>query len=60
MEKIQTFYKRLSDVGKDLHETQDQEFNSSQEIILSVPKATGNMLKYSEINQSGKTCTYAG
>ncbi|MCL4480762.1 MAG: hypothetical protein M1113_04685 [Candidatus Thermoplasmatota archaeon] len=43
---------------RDLHEMQDQEFNSQQDMIRSVMKAAGKLLKYIEINQSGKTFTY--
>ena len=57
-EKIQAFYSRISDMERGLHEMQDQEFNSQQDMIRSVTKAAGNMLKYIEINQSGKTFTY--
>ena len=37
---------------------QDQEFNSQQDMIRSVTKAAGKLLKYIEIRSSGKTFTY--
>ena len=57
-EKIQAFYTGLSVMEKDLHEMQDQEFNSQQDMIRSVTKAAGKLLKYIEIIPSGKTFTY--
>ena len=57
-EKIQAFYAGLSDMERDLHEMQDQEFNSEQDMIRSVTKAAGKLLKYIEIRSSGKTFTY--
>ncbi|MCL4480307.1 MAG: transposase, partial [Candidatus Thermoplasmatota archaeon] len=57
-EKVQAFYSRLSDMERDLHEMQDQEFNSEQEMIRSVMKTAGKMLKYIEIIPSGKAFTY--
>ena len=57
-EKVQAFYSRLSDMERDLHEMQDQEFNSEQDMIRSVMKAAGNMQKYVEIIKSGKRFTY--
>jgi transposase len=48
-EKIQAFYAGLSGMERDLHEMQDQEFDSEQDMIRSVTKAAGNMLKYIEI-----------
>ena len=53
-EKVQAFYTGLSDMERVLHEMQDQEFNSEQDLIRSVMKAAGNMLKYIEIIPSGK------
>ena len=38
-EKVQAFYSNLSDMERDLHEMQDQEFNSEQDMIRSVMKA---------------------
>ncbi len=43
---------------RDLHEMQDQEFNSQQDMIPFVTKAAGKLLKYIEIRSSGKTFTY--
>ena len=57
-EKIQVFYTGLSVMEKDLHEMQDQESNSQQDMIRSVTKAAGKLLKYIEIIPSGKTFTY--
>ena len=57
-EKVQAFYTGLSDMERVLHEMQDQEFNSEQDMIRSVMKAAGNMLKYIEIIPSGKAFTY--
>ena len=57
-EKVQAFYAGLSDMERDLHEMQDQEFNSEQDMIRSVMKAAGKMLKYIEIIPSGKAFTY--
>ena len=37
---------------------QDQEFDSEQDMIRSVMKAAGNMMKYIEIIPSGKAFTY--
>ena len=48
-EKVQAFYSRISVMERDLHEMQDQEFNSEQDMIRSVMKAAGKMLKYIEI-----------
>ncbi|MCL5439624.1 MAG: IS1634 family transposase [Candidatus Thermoplasmatota archaeon] len=56
-DKIQAFYSNLSDMERDLHEMQDQEFNSEQDMIRSVT-AAGKMLKYIEIIPSGKAFTY--
>ena len=55
---MQAFYSNLSDMERVLHETQDQEFDSEQDMIQSVMKAAGNMLKYIEIIPSGKAFTY--
>ena len=57
-EKIQAFYAGLSGMERDLHEMQDQEFDSEQDMIRSVMKAAGKMLKYIEIIPSGKAFTY--
>ena len=57
-EKIQPFYAGLSGMERDLHEMQDQEFDSGQDMIISVMKAAGKMLKYIEIIPSGKAFTY--
>ena len=43
---------------RDLHEMQDQEFDSEQDMIRSVMKAAGNMMKYIEIIPSEKAFTY--
>jgi hypothetical protein len=43
---------------RDLHEMQDQEFDSEQDMIRSVMKAAGKLLKYIEIIPSGKAFTY--
>ena len=48
-EKVQAFYAGLPDMEGDLHETQDQEFHSEQDMIRSVMKTAGKMLKYIEI-----------
>ena len=56
-EKMQAFYSKISDMERDLHEMQDQEFNSEQDMIRSVT-AAGKMLKYIEIRSSGKAFTY--
>ena len=57
-EKIQAFYAGLSGMERELHEMQDQEFDSGQDMIRSVMKAAGKMLKYIEIIPSGKAFTY--
>ena len=50
---MQAFYSTLLDMERDLHEMQDQEFNSEQEMNRFVT-AAGKMLKYIEIILSGK------
>ena len=47
-EKVQAFYSNLLDMERDLHEMQDQEFNSEQDMIRSVT-AAGNRLKHNAI-----------
>ena len=57
-EKVQAFYSKLSDMERDLLEMKDQEVNSKQDMIRSVMKAAGKMLKYIEIIPSGKAFTH--
>jgi transposase len=57
-EKIQAFYAGLSGMERDLHEMQEKEFDTEQDMIRSVTKAAGKLLKYIEIRSSGKTFTY--
>jgi transposase len=57
-EKIQAFYAGLSGMERDLQEMQEKEFDSEQNMIRSVTKAAGKLLKYIEIRSSGKTFTY--
>ena len=57
-EKIQAFYTGLSGIERELHEMQEKEFDSQQDMIRSVMKAAGEMLKYIEIRSSGKLGDY--
>ena len=57
-EKIQAFYSGLSGMERDLHEMQEKEFDSPQDMIRSVMKAAGKMLKYIEIRSSGMPFMY--
>ena len=54
---MQAFDSILSYIEINLHEMQDQEFNSELETIRSVT-ASGRMPKYIEIIPSGKAFTY--
>ena len=41
LEKIQAFYSRISDMERDLHEMQEKELDSGQDLTRSVMKAAG-------------------
>ena len=57
-ENIQAFYTDLSDMERDLHDLQERELDSQNDMIRSVTEAAGKMLKYIDIRSSGKTFTY--